>query len=118
MVGWPWREGGRDRQGIDCLGVVLVIYRNVYGLELPDAFNVCGTDAQKVLEHYGRVAEEVENPALGDVVWVPTGRIDHLGVYLGGGRYLSASRKQGVTIQRVPLRCVKFYRVRPAGWQT
>ena len=118
MVGWPWREGGRSRDGIDCLGVVLFLYKEVYGLELPDAFTQTGTDTQKGLEFYARVAGEVENPAVGDVVFLPTGTVDHLGVYLGGGKYLSASRRSGVTIQRVPIHRVRFFRMRPAAWQT
>src|SRR4029077_19729927 len=35
-VGVPYRHNGRDRAGWDCWGLVLAVYRDMLGLELPD----------------------------------------------------------------------------------
>jgi cell wall-associated NlpC family hydrolase len=35
-VGLPWRDGGRDRDGLDCWGLCILVYRELLGIELPD----------------------------------------------------------------------------------
>ncbi|MCE5306378.1 MAG: C40 family peptidase [Acidobacteriales bacterium] len=36
LIGKPFVDGGRGPDGYDCIGLVLAVYRDVYGIELPD----------------------------------------------------------------------------------
>jgi len=37
LIGIPYIHGGRDpKTGLDCYGLCMVVYRDLYGIELPD----------------------------------------------------------------------------------
>ena len=84
FVGTPYRWGGESaKKGFDCSGLTMVVYR-LNGLELPrnsrDQFRA-GTPVQR------------EDLKEGDLVFFATsrrGRISHVGVYTGGGRFIHA----------------------------
>ena len=38
-LGLEYKERGRDINGVDCLGIVILIYKNEFGIELPDYIN-------------------------------------------------------------------------------
>ena len=52
-VGLPWAEKGRDRAGLDCWGLVRLVYANALLIELPS-----------YTEAYASVAERGEIGAL------------------------------------------------------
>lgn len=91
--GTPHRWGGIDHQGIDCSGLVVRIYQEVFGLTLPRT-----TDAQ------ARLGQPVSLHELqaGDLVFF---RIDpknrHVGIYLGEGHFIHAASSTGVTRSRL-----------------
>ncbi len=103
--GIPWRSGGRDRSGVDCVGLVKLFLEAEFSLKL-DPPPTPPTDIEKhaIAEHFlgsarvsrapagvspdGPVPEHLER---GDVVFfrhVRSGRIVHVAVCLGGGRHL------------------------------
>ena len=47
-VGLPWREHGRDRDGVDCWGVLRLIYLERLGIELPSYHSQYSTRADAV----------------------------------------------------------------------
>lgn len=113
MIGWPYSLGGRTKEGIDCLGLVIYLYKNFYGIDIPDAYVSCGSEATKILDFYGTMAEPQSKPTVGCIVYIENPNdIDHLGVSLGGDKYLSVSRKHGVYISRLPIHNVRFFKVR------
>ena len=39
-IGIPYKELGRDRSGIDCYGLCLLVYKNELGIKIPDYFGI------------------------------------------------------------------------------
>ncbi len=90
LVGTPYRYGGNSPAGgFDCSGLVDYIYRHATGLELPrTSGEMADMDARKVK----RMTQLVS----GDLVFFDIGgRISHVGVYVGKGRFVHAPNSGG-----------------------
>lgn len=83
LVGARYRWGGEDDRGVDCSGLVVAAYRKG-GLRLPHG----------ALQLY-LVSRPVPLAQLrpGDLLFfaAPAGLVDHVAIYLGGGRMVHAS---------------------------
>lgn len=91
FIGSPYHRGGTTPRGFDCSGFVRYIFR-AFGIDLPHA-----SYAQAGL---GKHIEK-SDLALGDLVFFKTGgssRINHVGIYVGGNRFIHASTNKGITI--------------------
>jgi len=89
-IGAPYRYGGDSEAGIDCSAFTRRVYR-VQNVELPRS------SFEQSAVGFG-VGEVVMRP--GDLVFFDasiTGRISHVGVYLGSGVFAHASSSRGVT---------------------
>lgn len=49
-VGIPFVDGGRDRAGLDCWGLVHAVYREVLGIDLPTYGEISAHDVARVTE--------------------------------------------------------------------
>jgi cell wall-associated NlpC family hydrolase len=88
--GTRYQLGGRGRNGIDCSGLTQVVYRDLFGKDLPRT-----TDDQE------KVGRPVRRQALapGDLVFFKTGLLQrHVGIYVEDGMFLHASRSKGVRL--------------------
>jgi cell wall-associated NlpC family hydrolase len=86
--GTPYRLGGNSRRGVDCSAYVQSVYREVYRVELPRSTS----DQARVGRRVGR-----SNLRSGDLVFFKTGWFKyHVGVYVGGERFIHASESRGV----------------------
>ncbi len=90
-IGTPYSYGGKSRQGTDCSGFVMEVYKTVTGIDIPR-----NSSAQNdYCEYLDR--DELE---VGDLVFFSSkksgGKIAHVGLYIGDGTMIHASSSKGV----------------------
>ncbi|SDX87728.1 C40 family peptidase [Nitrosomonas sp. Nm33] len=90
--GVRYRFGGLSQDGIDCSGLVHVVYKKGLGKELPR------TASQQ--SRLGKVISKNDLKS-GDLVFFKTKRSNHVGIYLENRKFIHASRTRGVTISRL-----------------
>lgn len=93
-MGVRYKFGGNDRNGIDCSGLTVAIFRAVYGINLQ----------RRSIEQYQKNCKPVRAKKLcsGDLVFFANDRnadrINHVGIYLKNDKFLHASTSRGVVV--------------------
>ena len=88
-TGVPYVFGGSTPNGFDCSGYIYYVYKEA-GLNL---------GGRKTAAGYASMASSVSSPKIGDLVFFQgtysgmQGRISHVGIYLGNGKFISALSK-------------------------
>ncbi|GEM_PF-2585887 len=90
-VGVPYRYGGMGFDGMDCSGLVNVVYMK-FGVRLPRRSRDIARAGIKV---------HPDSVLPGDILAFssrPGGPVNHVGIYVGGGKFVHASSSRGVVV--------------------
>lgn len=108
-IGIPFKSGGRDKSGLDCYGLVRLVYAEQFDTILPDLRDLYqnALDTSETAPLYQKYApllrgDKSNCPKAGNVaVIMERGLPTHLGIYAGGGYILHVTRHFGTILQRV-----------------
>lgn len=92
--GTKYQFGGLSKSGIDCSGLVFLIYQNVYNKKIP---RMTSQQVEIIKRKYENDFKE------GDLVFFDFDdkKFSHVGMYLQNGYYVHASTKRGVMIEKL-----------------
>ena len=91
-LGTPHRYAGTTREGADCSGFVMEVFRTVYQVSLPRSSAEMARAARTVSS--ARIQE-------GDLLFFHTSggrKVSHVGIYLSNNKFIHASSSRGVII--------------------
>jgi probable lipoprotein NlpC len=93
-MGTKYRYGGLQKSGIDCSGLVYLLFKEVYNKELP---RNTSQQANVIKKKYENQLKE------GDLVFFDYDgkKLSHVGVFLQNGYYVHASTQKGVIISKL-----------------
>lgn len=106
----PLKPGGRDRFGVDCWGLVLLIYADKLGIELPrhDEVNWVDNKPEEVVatvasdsQAYWDEVDKVDRRENDVVILRYSGVPWHVGVLVDSDRFIHADPLRGIIIERL-----------------
>jgi lipoprotein Spr len=91
FLGAPYRYGGETKEGIDCSGLVMQVYRQYAGFDLPRS-------TKKLYQLVSQVEED--DLVYGDLVFFSDGwfSVSHVGIYLEDGKFVHSAKDVGVVV--------------------
>ncbi|SEN50892.1 lipoprotein Spr [bacterium A37T11] len=90
-MGTPYRLGGTDSNGLDCSAFTSILFREIYGLNLPRT----AREMAEIVQH--KKERQLQE---GDLLFFAfeSRSIDHVGVYLQNHKFVHVSTSRGVII--------------------
>ena len=107
-VGLPYEGGGRTREGLDCYGLLALVMKDQFGIEIELFDGLDGRndeDQQSIAKFWSdQVGSEWREIPLGeeqpgDAVNLVVMRLPHCGVVVGNGMMLHTTAQAGVAIE-------------------
>ena len=109
-IGKPFIDGGRGPDNFDCWGLVKYIYEKEYKIYVEDYF-ISALDTLRVAETMATEKilkwEKINMPEESDLVTIsmdftrPRGFVNHVGIYLGDGKFIHTRLKTGALIENI-----------------
>jgi len=101
-IGIPYKEKGRDIAGVDCWGLVRLIYKNEFNIDLPsfaEEYHNTTTVSEAISAHI-EGWEQVTELKVGDsILFRIVGEPTHIGVYIGNDKFIHTRRKSGTVVE-------------------
>jgi len=112
LIGIPYKERGRDKSGLDCFGLVVLFYKEILGIDLPDYTGYSGKwykEGRRVLtdklNEFKKLWSSVELDKIlpNDIISFRLGAsiANHCAVYLGDGRMIHCYEDTPVVIEKL-----------------
>lgn len=104
----PFVEGGRDKSGADCWGLIVLLYKHFYDIDLEKYEGIAATDVDQTTasDEINKQAESggdfypVDDPQFGDVVLLRiSGRPVHVAFCIGDSRMVHTGKRHNVVIE-------------------
>lgn len=103
-IGIPYIINGRDKNGLDCYGLVYLIEKEYFHKDLPEFSNISlGNDSEILIAENKPLLEatKVDKPKDGDIVLLfIQGTPSHVGVYFDNG-ILHSTQGRGVVYEKI-----------------
>ena len=98
FLGTPYRLGGTGSAGMDCSGFTKTFFSEAFGIELPH-----NSRAISHLDFLQELPRDWDLYRPSDLLFFGNskGRINHVGIYLGEGKFIHASRSSGVVVSNL-----------------
>lgn len=101
--GIPFEYGGRDRKALDCYGLVMLIYKDIHNIEIPDVISPTFlADIENLInaEKYKWESCDLEQGCV--ILFNVKGYGSHVGYYLGDDKMIHTwEGTGGPTIERL-----------------
>ncbi len=98
-LGTPYKYGGKSKEGTDCSGMVMTIYKKLYNI-----------DTKRSAYDLWQQSSVVKRDQLqcGDLVFfkINMKQVSHVGIYISNGYFVHASSSRGVIIDHLD---TKYY---------
>lgn len=91
LLGTRYVLGGASTSGIDCSGFTLYVYDRLFNVSLPHRAAAQARRGTSVRKSFSAMQ-------VGDLIcfdWNSDGTVEHVGLYIGGGKYIDASVSAG-----------------------
>lgn len=102
-IGIPFKYGGRDRNYLDCYGLVMLLYKDIQGIEVPDVISPTYLEQIQDVIKAEKLKWEPCDLVEGSVIlFTVRGYGCHVGYYIGNDRMIHTwEGTGGVTIERL-----------------
>lgn len=93
--GVKYKYSGMSKKGIDCSGFIYLTYRNIFNKKLPRS--------TKLLASAGKFINKSQLQPGDLILYNTSATVRHVGIYMGGNKFLHASKSKGVMISDINL---------------
>lgn len=120
-IGLTWKSHGRTRDGIDCWGLVVLVYLEQFGKKIPSYSGAYASaeeikEVASLIQHQRSTWRQIQLPEIGDVVllrYPVSTKASHTGVYVGDGMMLHIRKGANACIERLG---APFWKARVEGY--